>query len=335
VTFNLEYQKILDHYYFELTDGSIGVVTGNMHFQSGLIGYVKYKPTSHLTPWSRNGVFYERLVKNYTAKEVYEHTEWRIYTPFFDVSVPFIPLSTVKRVYCPITRAKELYSRVRDSLEKLALDFIDSVSTNTSVIVGVSGSLLPGIHNAELSDIDTVVYGVREALRVLEFIDSNKDSFKPFSDSRLRAWSVNLAKTTGLTPREVVKYYRNWRRGVFLGREYSVIYNDGVYREITLLPSFKSLGVINLEVELCGGVEALNYPSTGRVLRYRFAGTPSMSIPYDVTSIVSYEALYTTGLYEGGVFEVNGLLQCSDVLGECRVLLGVLEHQGFMRYLGQ
>jgi predicted nucleotidyltransferase len=333
VTLNSEYRKPLDHYYFELVDGSIGVVTGNTHFQSGLIGYVKYRPTLRLTPWRRRGVFYERVVKYYTAREVYSYTEWRVYTPFFNASVPFIPLSAVKRLYYPIERARELYSRVSDNLEKLSLSFISTISSNTGILVGITGSLLPCIHNVEISDIDVVVYGTRESMRVVEFIESNRELFKPFSESRLHTWSENLAKITGLMPRDVAKFYRNWRRGVYEGREYSVVYNDGVYREVTLLPSFKTLGLVNLEVEISGGVEALNYPSTGRILRYKVTESSSTIIPHDITRVVSYEALYTTGLYEGGLFEVKGLLQCSDVIGECRVLIGVLEHQGYMRYL--
>ena len=324
--------RLLDHYYVELGDGSLAVITGNAHFCYGFIGYVKYTPTSRATLWSRNGVFYERVVKKYTPREVHEHAERRIYVPYFDFAVPYIPLHAIKRIYDPLERARELYSRIRDPLEALTLELISVISVNTGVLAGVTGSLLPSIHNAELSDIDLVVYGARESVKIVEFIESNKSVFKPFTGSKLRVWSENVAATTGLPPREVIKFYRNWRRGVYANREYSIIYNDGVYRELALLPSFKTLGAVHLLVEVAGGLEALNYPSTSRVINYRVLYSEAQTIPFDVTSITSYEALYTPGLYEGGFFEVRGVLQCSNKLGECRVLAGVLEERSFMRY---
>lgn len=76
-----------------------------------------YQPTERVTPWSRSGVFYERVVKKCTPREVHEHTKWCLYVLRFDSTVPYIPLSTIRRVYDPVKRVAELYYKTRGVLE--------------------------------------------------------------------------------------------------------------------------------------------------------------------------------------------------------------------------
>lgn len=324
-------RKPLDHYYAELRDKSLAVVSGNWHTNFCLVGYVKYKPSNRPSQWSKNGIFYERLVKVYSAQAVREHTAWSLYVPFFDTDVPCIPVREIAALLDPVARSIELLSVVKDDLEKIALEMLLDISSSTGVIPGVTGSILPGIHNPLLSDVDLVVYGSAESRRVVEYLEENKGTYEPFSEERLKTWAQNIALSTGLTMREAMMFYRNWRRGVYRGREYSVVFNDGVYRDVLLLPGFKSIGLVEVIAEISGDLSALNYPSRARVLSYRVVKSP-VKVPYDLTEVISYEALYTTGLYEGGFFEIRGLLQCSEYLNTCRVLVGVREYESTMRY---
>jgi hypothetical protein len=230
-------------------------------------------------------------------------------------------------------RTLELHSRIQDTLEEIALEFTHEVESNTSVLPGITGSLLPGIHNPSISDLDFIVYGAKNSLDVIEFISENRDVFQEFKSERLAKWSRDVAIITGLSPREVVKFYRNWRRGVFRGKEYSVIYNNGVRGEIFTLPAYKTLGRVKLVVEIRGGLEALNYPSLSEVLSYKLLEAGIIN-PFDIGEILSFEALYIPGLFEGGLFEVNGLLQCNYIDESCRIVVGVHEVETNMKYLG-
>lgn len=321
----------LDHYYLELDNGCIAVVTGNWHTQHCLLGYVKYCPSSSPTIWSRGSTFYERLIKTYSANSVREHTNWSAYVPHFDSHVPCIPVYKVIKVWDPIERADNLTRRARDELEMRALEVVLDIGKNTGAPVGITGSLLPGIHNPLISDMDFVIYGILESLDVVDYISSNRDTFKPLSGSSLRKWAENVSKATGLTIRDALKFYRNWRRGTYNRREYSITYNDGIYRDVLTMPSYRSYGTVNLVVELEGGPNGLNYPSHSKVLAWKTVETPSR-IPFDIEGILSYEAVYMPALYEGGLFEVEGLLQCSDLIEACRVLLGALEYRGTIKY---
>jgi len=325
-------QQVLDHYYVELVDGSLGVVVGNNHANSFLVGYVKYRPTSKQTLWrSGSGVFYERVVKTYTPASVWESTTWRLYIPHYDYVSPVIPLSLVTKIHNPTDRSIEVISRVQDELEVAAQRFIHTVLENTGVIPGITGSLLPKIHNPSTSDLDFVVYGPRESIEVVEFISENKDVFKPFNGGRISEWSSRVVEVTGLSRRDVERFYRNWRRGLFGGKEYSVIYSDAICEDIMLKPAYKTLGVARIVAEVEGGVRGLNYPSTSKVITYKVVS--STATPrYDIAEAVSFEALYIPGLFEGGLFEIEGLLQCSDVVESCRLLIGARESRTYMKY---
>ncbi|MEM4481593.1 MAG: hypothetical protein QXK88_01090 [Desulfurococcaceae archaeon] len=323
---------ILDHYYLELDNGCIAVVTGNWHTEYCAVGYIKYCPTSKPTPWSRNGTFYERLVKTYSAKSVREHTGWSIYIPFFDSFVPCIPVHRVVKAWNPIARTLDLTNKVRDELERRALEAVMEISEYTGVLTGITGSLLPGIHNLQMSDIDFVIYGSYNSLKVVEYISDHKDTFKPLNGLSLAKWAEGASQSTGLTVKEVLKFYRNWRRGARNGREYSIIYNDGVRRDALTLPTFRNGKPIKAIVELEGGLDALSYPSYSRVLSWRAPKTASRDAPHDIEGILSYETVYMPALYEGGLFEIDGLLQCCDLTETCRVLLGGAEYRGTMKY---
>jgi len=326
--------KPLDHYYVLLRDGSLAVVTGNWHVDYCIVGYVKYRPSGRPTQWSgRGGVFYERLVKTYGANTVREHTSWSTYVPFFDSHVPCIPLTQVDGLLDPLKRSMEALRKASDGLESTAVEVLLDVSVSTGVLPGITGSLLPGIHNPHYSDLDLVVYGLRESIHVVEYLASNKHTYMAFNGEKLNMWAKNAALSTGLSPRDILKFYRNWRRGVFRGKEYSFMYNDGVYRNVMLMPAFRSIGVARIVLDAYGGPMALNYPAQASILSYRLVESLTR-IPYDIERLLSYEAVYMTGLYEGGRFEAEGLVQCSNHLETCRMILGTYEYKGFMRYYG-
>lgn len=326
------HKQLLDHYYIELLDGSLAVVAGNWHTPFCVVSYVKYRPTNTNSIWFRKPYSYERLVKVYDPRIVYEHTSWTTFIPFFGSSVPCIPVSLISKIYDPISRALNLYQKASDPLERIALDLVHTISSSTGVLPGVTGSILVQIHNVNFSDIDIVVYGSRSCADVVEFISSNKSVFQPLRNSAMEAWIKRASQSTELPKSEVLKFYRNWRRGVFAGREYSIAYSDGVYRDLHLLPSYSALGYVKAVVELRGDLTGLNYPPVGLVERYKVIESRG-TVSYDISYVMSYESLYTPGFYEGGLFEVSGILQCSDMDETCRILVGVHEYKGYMMWL--
>jgi len=320
---------VLDHYYLRLANGCIFAVVGNAHLDYGFIGYVKYCQSERDSPiWVLNGLPLERVVKWYEVQEVHEGTPWKIYVPYYDAELPYAPVWLIERVYNPVERMLEIIASPRDALEEKAATIASYLASLAGDVkkLGVTGSLLPGIHNPLVSDIDLVVYGWRDSPRVIEAILENKDVFKPFNGDKLRDWATRISERTGLTRKQALALYRNWRRGVFIDRDYSVIYNSGIVGLFHSKPRYRTIGVTTIEATLAGGIEALNYPSVSGIERYRVLS--GANPPLDITFIESLEALYIPVLYEGGSVVAKGLLQCN--MNECRVLVGVIEEEGFV-----
>jgi len=209
----------------------------------------------------------------------------------------------------------------------MAASFIEQLyGTGISQGIGITGSLLPRIHNPRYSDLDFIIYDTRETINTIEFIEENPSTFHAFPQGRLNEWVRMNAEMNKIPLESARKLYRRWRRGVYDGREYSILYNNGIYSSILNKPEWKTLGKTKIIVEIEPSIDGLNYPSIGRISKWNHI---SGIIPRgDVSYILSFEALYIPLFFEGGKAQVEGLLQYSKVLDEYRVLVGVKEYLG-------
>jgi predicted nucleotidyltransferase len=324
-------KHLLDHYYVRLRNNCLGVIVGNMHSLSYYIGYVKYC-------LSRNGLWrnslgsYERVLKKYSARDVYMVTSWRTYIPCYDSIIPIIPSSMISKVYDPLSRSMEIITSPKDQLEETTAELLYLLSRDLGELsIGITGSLLPGIHNPRISDIDLVVYGWRSSLNVIEYIIENKDLFPGFPSGVFEDWIRRNASATGLSFNDVRTLYRRWRRGVFRDKMYSIIFNDGVFRSIDNCDKWRSIGYVVLSADLSGGLEALNYPSKSLLENYRILKTNTPNIRSEIKYVLSFEALYIGQLFDGGRVVINGLLQYNDLEDYYRVVVGVREYNGYIK----
>ncbi|MEM1635800.1 MAG: hypothetical protein QXF49_04930 [Thermosphaera sp.] len=321
---------VLDHYYVRTTGNCYGVIVGNDHAPFYYIGYLKYCQASVETLWRNSYGFYTRLVKIYTPSQVHESTGWKQYIPYYDSLIPIIPSSVILEVYDPIMRTRELFSRPTDPLETEASRLLDILHncTGLSTGIGVTGSLLPRIHNPFKSDIDLVVYGWRESVKAIECLNE-VDLLRPFEGSLLREWALRVSENTGISVRTAEKLYRKYRRGLFHSLAYSIIFDRDYGESILLKPSYHTLGVIIIVGVIEGGLEALSYPSSSKLSQYVIVKS-SVNPPYPIDEIVSFDSLYIPVLFEGGKALIKGLLQCSSVTESCRILVGGVEEKGFI-----
>lgn len=324
---------VLDHYYLYLKNNCYAVVVGNTHSNNFIVGYVKYCVSNRETIWCSKHYCYDRYVKYYDRSEIYNYTPWRILSPCYGSEIPIIPLSTVSEIHDPRLRTREILTRTRDELEKTALNLLLDLGSNTDLNnIGLTGTLLVGIHNVKYSDIDIVVYGLRESIDTIEFINENPSVFKNPGNDWLREWCIRVSKATGVDPFTVSKLYRRWRRGLYQNREYSVIYNDNVYKHIDNCEKWLSIGVSEGLVELEGSTSALNYPSTGVISRFKHTG--GLKPGSDPEYILSFEALYTPLFYEGGRGYVRAILQYNPLKDTNRLLVGVHEEKTYIKIPG-
>ncbi len=325
--------RVLDHYYIRLRNNCYAVATGNTHYNSGIIGYVKYCPSSRKTQWCRGGICYERLVPVYDPTVVYASTQTTMYAPYYGSKVPFIPFSMITKIYDPVVRVRELLMKPMDRLETVTIGLISELmSTGCISGIGVTGSLLAGIHNPVKSDIDLVIYDWRTSIGIIESINENSIGVKAFNNYKLREWCRRNAEMNNISIEAACKYYRPWRRGVYNGREYSIIYNSGVYKPMETMEKWDMIGLIKVKAYIGGGLDGLNYPSKGLIDEYRVIQS-TKPLKSNIEYVLSFEALYIPLLYEGGWALINGLLQYSWDKDSYRVVLGVKEYKGSMIWL--
>ncbi|WP_052833789.1 hypothetical protein [Staphylothermus marinus] len=329
----LEEQSVtLDHFYVFLKNYCYAVVVGNMHSNSYLIGYVKYCLGKN-SIWRNNLGYYDRIVNYYSPRKVYDATPWKTYIPCYDSYIPVIPRSSIMKIFNPINRLNEIISSPRDKLEELTanLSSILYLSINRNAL-GVTGSLLIRIHNPVFSDIDMIVYGWKESLNIIEFINENKDLFPGFTGERLKKWIYSNAESSGLPLSKVEKLYRRWRRGSFMGRDYSIIYNNGVYKHLDTCKAWRTMGHIKVKACLAGGLDALNYPSKSNIDKY-YVLKNTKKLRGDIEYVLSFDALYIGKLFDGGWVIISGLLQHDQLEDKYRILVGGREYKGYIEPL--
>ncbi len=92
-----------------------------------------------------------------------------------------VQFSSVKKVYVPKERLRFLSElKSKDNLQKMTLDFIDLLSSESSITIedfGVHGSVALNMHTLK-SDIDIVVYGSQNFRKLEKTIDKLVDAGK-------------------------------------------------------------------------------------------------------------------------------------------------------------
>lgn len=156
--------------FVELSDGSIFEVKGLNHPNYGVIAYPRYIPDDK-GERIRQGRRYRRL---YTFKErekvlKEKFPELYTYNLYYDRLLPIVPWSKVRIHYKPQDTVRELSSSQNVSgLRLKALEFVKYISKEADISmnnIGISGSIMLGLEG-ESSDIDVIVYGLKESSKV-------------------------------------------------------------------------------------------------------------------------------------------------------------------------
>ncbi len=156
--------------FIELDDGSIFEIKGLSHPPHGVIAYPRYTPDEG-GERSKEGRRYRKLN---TIREKVEFlrsrfSEYYTFDPYYQRMLPIIPWSRVVKHYTPQHTVTELLAaRNLAGLRLKALRFLRCVAEMADVSLdrlGISGSIMLGLEG-EGSDIDLVVYGLRESQKV-------------------------------------------------------------------------------------------------------------------------------------------------------------------------
>lgn len=325
----LDHDMVVDH------NGVIHVVVGSRHPPGTLYVYPKYEPTLEKTLWCNHITCYRRIPLYYEVLHIYSKSRGLVgeyYDPKYGTSIIGLKTTSIRRILYAREKLKKIIASPKSYLETLLVELVDDIRSIgiSTTSLGVTGSILAGIHNDHVSDIDLIVYGEAEALRAVEALEA---ILEPLSGRYLHEWIENHSRAYNL-PRELVeKYYAVWRRGLYKDRIVSITYVnpqagvDNYYSEI-----YYYLGPARIIVDVePHQALSLFYPS---MTRARVVEVEHGEEVGGEVVIVSYESLYSKPLFQGGRIVVEGALYHVKGINEhVELLVGVREHRGFIRVL--
>jgi hypothetical protein len=243
-----------------------------------------------------------------------------------------VPHKCVARYYVPEERLQEILRGPRDSLEEqvggLTLDLAARAGIDPAAL-GITGSVLIGLHSPAFSDVDLTVYGLDNARKVRTALrDRRIPSIHPLSQDFVGRWARGIAGRFPLTVDEA-RYFasRRWNYGTYDGRYFSIhaIRSDEEISEGYGDHIYRSQGVARVRATVVDATEALFMPAIYRVEGVQFlAGSPRAA---RVEQVVSYEGLYRDIAEAGTVIEARGTVESVD--GEPRrLVIGTMELGG-------
>lgn len=308
-----------DRDYVKTTDNFFFCVIDEAHPPGRVTAYLKYAVEEGGEGKYRRALpFYSVPHVEDTLRFLEEkHPKYLFSDPFSGLRFSAVPLEDVTLHYCPEDKLQSLLDQeVRDELEKKALDLAVLLNRRSGVetrALGLTGSILIGLHNPRYSDIDFIVYGKDSSLKVrnaLLNLYGEKDSeVRRFEGERLKAWCAEKTRLHPLTHEEAEFLYRRaWNRGVFRGVMFSVhpVRLDSEVEDSYGRKKTTPEGIVQIEAEIQGEEESIFLPSVYRVEEVKVVEGPEVE---DLTELTSYEGLYGSVYRKGERVIARGLLE--------------------------
>jgi len=324
-------RKPKDRDFVRTMEGMFFCVTGYLHPPNRYTAYLKYSPTSQ-GKWEDEETAYRRELPYYHVRNVArtvdyleEHHPGYVHDcPVRGFRFSMVPRDRVARYHVPEARLGDILRGPQDRLEEevraLALNMAAGAAVDPSAL-GITGSVLIGLHNPVFSDIDLTIYGLDNAHRLREALrEEGVPEVHQLDDPFVAKWSKGIADRFPLTVEEA-RYLagRRWNYGTYRGRYFSVhpIRADDEITEAYGEHVYRSHGTGRIRATVVDASEALFMPALYRVADVeRLEGDPAVN---DVREVISYEGLYRDVVDDGAAIEARGALETVD--GEPRRLV--------------
>lgn len=263
--------------------------------------------------WRLGGSVLYRLVERYSVSHVLSVVEKysvkKSYEIVYGAEIPYVSVDEIYRHLLPEKRLYEIYTMPRDELEYIVAELIDVLRDEIGISlqeIGVSGSILGGFHNPVYSDIDLVVYGCENTIKIYDSVGSVVESLR---DRDLERWLYNQASLHMIDMDTAREMYHVYRRGVFMGRHVAFIFPRD--RE-TYPPRYVSRPVSCVRTRLYVSerqCRALQYPGEADVDRVFEVSGVDREVSRELKKVYIYEGAFSPILFRGGLLEVEGSLQ--------------------------
>ncbi|RLG47931.1 MAG: hypothetical protein DRN92_02110 [Thermoproteota archaeon] len=330
-------------------EGMFFCVIGNVHPPKRVISYLKYIPEriSKSTKWKKGKIGYNRILPYYSTVGVLstqeylskKKPEYLYEDPFMNILITAVPVESIKVHFLPEERVKQIFSKEnRDPLEEEVVELISIFSRECGIALenfGLTGSLLLGIHDPGFSDIDLIVYGKENSIKLLEQLPQlyeSYDELELLSGELLERRIKDTARIYFLEPKIAAKLCRKkMDRGLFRGRQFSIhpVKTEAEVEERYGQKKYEPLGMITISCVVEDCRDSIFMPSKYSI---REAKTIDDKSCPEIREVVSYEGLYSGIAEEGEEIVVRGKLESvknvENGSTSFRVLVGSFEAKG-------
>lgn len=327
-------RKPKDRDFIETREGLFFCVVDYLHPPDKITAYLKYSPASSGL-WQRGGTAYHRELAFYHAHQValtldelekrYPHYVHNC--PVRDLRFSMVPHGDIRRYYCPETRLAEVLAGPKDILEEELARVTGALRQQAGIPgedLGVTGSILLGIHNPEISDIDVILYGGENARRLRQALNERAlEGFSPMSAAYEAEWRQGVIRNFGLTGRQAAWLIsRRWNFACFGEGSHVVSLHparrDAEIRETYGEHLYREAGVACIQATIARADEAVFLPAVYGVEQVHFLeGTP-----VELEEIHTYEGLFGQIGEPGLRVEARGKLEKIDAGPLHRLVVG-------------
>jgi predicted nucleotidyltransferase len=170
----------VESFYLETQEGLYFAVKGLIHPPRRIISILRYAPHPE-GDRTKGGQTYQRLYHfpEQLQKLKQFYPQYLAYDPASGLVQQSVPYSSIQRIYDPRAWLQDIASAPdRDPLQDNALAFCDLLAQQAGISrdhLGVSGSLLVGLHTAQ-SDLDLTVHGESNCRAVHQALQRLLDS---------------------------------------------------------------------------------------------------------------------------------------------------------------
>lgn len=332
-----------DRDYVETTDDLIFCVVDYIHPPNRVTAYLKYIP-SNKGLWKKENKIYKRVIPYYHVRSVKRAIDFLLqhYPQYVHecsvrgMTFSMVPYNLIKRLYFPEERLAEIIQNgPKDSLEQIALDLVDLISSSANVNhskMGITGSILVGIHNPDFSDIDLTIYGLKNSYRVRnsikECLSSGNLQIRRIGKSLEKQLEEELVKSFKMDI-DLARFVlsRRWNYAMFKGIPFSIHpirsdmditekYGDRIYK-------FAGKGTIKAFIE--DSTESIFTPAIYKVSIWEAKGKLQ-----EIEEVVSFEGIFRDLFNEGDLIEARGKIEQVITRRRTyyRLVIGSLEEEG-------
>jgi len=335
-----------DRDFIQTNEGFFFCVVGPLHPPKRVISYIKYVP-SKSGVWGSGEKKFSRILQKYTIPNLLEtfsyleqnYPGYLFHSPVDNITITAVPHERISEHFRPEEKLAQLRQASQlDALQHKLIHFTKFLEEASSVPAGsfgVTGSLLLDIHQPTFSDLDIIVYGVKESWLLKKALTENRDAemaMKRLKGKALKDWCIKKAEQYPLTAKDALKLYgRKWNLGFFEDRWVSVhpVKLETDITEEYGKKTYNPCGQVTIEAVVSDNVESLFLPATYQIEDVQFVdGAQTVN----VTEVVSYEGLYDSLAENGEKIQTKGKLERVTEKGTSqehyRVLVGSPEGKG-------